>query len=338
MAIGCFGRAAVAFLMVGNLDSLFLFPLAFVALVLSKGHSVAKSALVPAVVRNEDKLVEANSRLSLVSVVASVVGGLPAAAMVALFNAQVSLVAATAVFVVAGLLTMKIPAAGRPAPDETAEERLELAAPSIVFAGTAMMILRGCVGFLTFQLAFLLKGAGQPAWFFGVVLAMSAVGGFVGVVLTPVMRRRLKEETILSGALVVPAIVALFAARDGGRIGSVAIAFFVALGAASGRISFDSLLHRDGPEHLRGRAFARFETRFQLAWVLGALIPVALLDVLTRRSGFFLLALVLGFAGLSYVGGLRARHQWGPHPHPRLEDGTPPPLPDPRENPPPPGH
>ena len=57
-------------------------------------------------------------------------------------------------------------------------------------------------------------------------------------------------------------------------------------------------------------------------------IPVALLDVLTRRSGFFLLALVLGFAGLSYVGGLRARHQWGgAHPHalpsaPTEPDGT----------------
>jgi hypothetical protein len=336
MAIGCFGRAGVAFLMVGNLDSLFLFPLAFVALVLSKGHAVAKSALVPAVVRNDNALVEANSRLSLVSVVASVVGGLPAAAAVAVFDAKVSLVVATGVFVFAGFLTLKIPAAGRPAPSETAEERLELAAPSIVFAGTAMMILRGCVGFLTFQLAFLLKGAGQPAWFFGVVLAMSAVGGFLGVVMTPVLRRRLREETILASALVVPAIVALFAARDGGRIGSVAIAFFVAIGAASGRIAFDSLLHRDGPEHLRGRAFARFETRFQLAWVLGALIPVALLDVLTRRSGFFLLALVLGFAGLSYVGGLRARHQWGPHPQPRLHEAEPdePPVADPRENPP----
>jgi hypothetical protein len=157
---------------------------------------------------------------------------------------------------------------------------------------------------------------------------------------------------------VVPAIVALFAARDGGRVGSIAIAFTIAVGAACGRIAFDSLLQRDGPEHLRGRAFARFETRFQLSWVAGALIPVALLDVLTRRSGFFLLALVLGFAGLSYVGGLRARHQWGgahPHAHPDAPtqpDGTvlppdvePParPAPPPRPtnatgDPPPPGY
>src|ERR1700675_159663 len=98
MAVGCFGRAAVCFLMVGNLHSLFLFPLAFVALVLSKGHAVAKSALVPAVVKDEHALVEANSRLSLVSVVASVVGGLPAAACVALFDARISLVFGTVVF------------------------------------------------------------------------------------------------------------------------------------------------------------------------------------------------------------------------------------------------
>jgi hypothetical protein len=238
---------------------------------------------------------------------------------------------ATAVFAVAGFLCTKIPAAGRPAGVETDEERQELATPSIVFSGTAMAVMRGCVGFLTFQLAFILKGSGQPAWFFGVVLVTSAVGGFLGVIVTPVFRRRLKEETILAGALIGPAVVALFAARDGGRVGSMAIAFAIAFGAATGRIAFDSLLQRDGPEHLRGRAFARFETRFQLAWCGGALIPVALLDVLTRRSGFFLLALVLGFAGLSYVGGLRARHLWGPHPHPAPE--LPPAAPEPEDPP-----
>ncbi|MGZ6969660.1 MAG: MFS transporter [Acidimicrobiia bacterium] len=331
MAIGCFARAGVCFFMVGNLDTLFLYPLAFIALVLSKGHTVAKSALLPAVVKDDHALVEANSRLSLVSVVASVVGGLPAAACVWLFSAQVSLGFATLVFIVAGVLCTRIPAAGRPAAMETPEERQELAAPSIVFSGTAMAVMRGCVGFITFQLAYLLKGTGEPTWFYGVVLAMSAAGGFLGVIMTPVLRRRLKEETILAGALVGPAVVALFAARDGGRVGSVAIAFAIAVGAASGRIAFDSLLQRDGPEHLRGRAFARFETRFQLAWCGGALIPVALLTVLTPRSGFFLLALVLGFAGLSYVGGLRARHLWGPPPH----ESEPPPATGNEHRPPP---
>ncbi len=307
LAVGCFGRALVCFLMIGQLDSILLFPLAFVALVLSKGHAVAKSSLVPTVVADDDGLVEANSRLSLIGVVASVAGGLPAAGLVAVFDARFSLFLASAVFGLAGFLSMRIQAAARPSAPETAEERAEMAIPSIVYAGSAMAILRGCVGFLTFLLAFLLKQRGEPAWVFGVVLAASAVGGFVGVMVTPRLRRVLREESILGAALLVPAVVALLAARDGGTLGAIGIGFTVAAGAAAGRIAFDSLVHRDGPEHLRGRAFARFETRFQLSWVAGALIPVALLGVLDRRRGFFVLALVLFFAGLSYVAGLRTR-------------------------------
>jgi hypothetical protein len=142
------------------------------------------------------------------------------------------------------------------------------------------------------------------------VLGASALGGFVGVMITPRVRRVLREESILAASLLVPAVIALLAARDGGTLGAVAIGFTVAAGAAAGRIAFDSLVHRDGPEHLRGRAFARFETRFQLCWVAGALVPVALLNVLNRRWGFFVLSLTLFFAGLSYVAGLRSRGEW----------------------------
>ncbi len=270
MAIGCFGRAAVCFLMVGNLDSLFLFPLAFVALVLSKGHAVAKSALLPAVVQDEHALVEANSRLSLVSVVASVVGGLPAAAMRRAVRRAGSRWSSPRSCLRARRRSC---ARGSPRPAgrprvETDEERQELAAPSIVFSGHrdgGHARLRRVP-----HVPARVHPEGQrPA---RVVLrrrardrARSAASS--GVIVTPVLRRRLKEETILAGALVVPAVVALFAARDGGRVGSMAIAFTIAVGAASGRIAFDSLLQRDGPEHLRGRAFARFETRFQLSWV-----------------------------------------------------------------------
>jgi predicted MFS family arabinose efflux permease len=311
MAVGCFGRAVVCFLMVGQLDSVLLFPQAFVALVLSKGHAVAKSSLVPSVVHGDSELVEANSRLSLIAIVASLAGGLPAAAVVAVFDARGSLLMATAVFAFAGFLAMRIPASPRPAPAETVEERAELSTPSIRYAGTAMAVMRGCVGFLTFLLAFLLKQKGSDPVVFGLVLVASAAGGLIGVIVTPRLRRVLREESILAGSLLLSALVALLAARDGGTLGAMGIGFTIAAAAAAGRIAFDSLVHRDGPEHLRGRAFARFETRFQLAWVAGALVPVLLLDVIDRRSGFFALALVLFFSGLSYVAGLRARHEWG---------------------------
>jgi MFS family permease len=321
MAFGCFARAIVCVLIAGNLHTLFLYPLAFLALVFAKGHQVAKSALVPAVVRGDQEFVAANSRLSLISIAASVVGGLPCAVLVKTVGGGAALALSAVVFVIAGLLCFRIPASGKPTPTETPEEREELAAPSIVFAGTAMAVLRGGVGFLAFFLAFQLKKAHEPAWFFGVVIVASLLGGLVGVLSIPVLRKRLREESILACSLLLPALAALFAARDGGRTAAVLTAFVVAIGAGAGRIAFDSLLQRDGPDRVRGRAFARFETRFQLAWVVGALIPVALLDVLDQRVGFFLLALVLGFAGLSYVAGLRARHEWGGTTRP-LEPGA----------------
>jgi hypothetical protein len=214
------------------------------------------------------------------------------------------------VFAVGGFLALRIPQAERVAPPETVEEQVELHAPSIVFSGTAMAVLRGGVGFLTFFLAFRLKQAGEPTWFYGAVLAASVIGGFLGVVLAPFARRRVREETMLAAALLGPALIALVSARDPNRFSVVLVACSIAVAAACARIAFDSLLQRDGPEHLRGRAFARFETRFQLVWVAGALIPVALLDVLTVRTGFFLLAVALAFAGLSYIGGLRSRGDW----------------------------
>ena len=67
--------------------------------------------------------------------------------------------------------------------------------------------------------------------------------------------------------------------------------FAVALGANVGRQSFDSVLQRDAPDAARGRAFARFETIFQLAWVVGALFAV----VFQPRLGVGLVALAVGF-------------------------------------------
>ena len=60
-------RAVLAILMIRDIDSLLLFPEAFAVLVLSKSYHVAKSAIVPTVVRSDDELVEANSKLSFLS-------------------------------------------------------------------------------------------------------------------------------------------------------------------------------------------------------------------------------------------------------------------------------
>lgn len=73
------GRLAAALMMASWIHSLLLFPAAFLSLVCSKTHAVAKAALVPGVVDHPDDLVRANSRLavggSVVTTLAAGIGG-----------------------------------------------------------------------------------------------------------------------------------------------------------------------------------------------------------------------------------------------------------------------
>lgn len=306
-------RGVLCLLMAANLDGLLLYPEAFGALMLSKGYSVAKSALVPSLVDDEQELVRANARLAFISGIAAAVGGLPAAAILTALDASWVLRFATLVYLGAALLATAIPKARTVAPGETAEERAELHARSILAAGTAMGLLRAVVGFATFFLAFELKEDGAPAWFYGALFVASGAGNFLGILLAPLVRRRIREEWILVGGLLAPALVALFSARSVGRPAFMVAAFAVATGAAAGRVAFDSLLQRDAPDSVRGRTFARYETRFQLVWVVGGVLAVALVPI-SARTGLFLTSLVLGFGGLSYLGTIRSPQTAPVHP------------------------
>ncbi len=297
------GRAVLCMLMAGHTKSLILYPLAFGALVLSKTQSVAKSALVPAVVDDPNEFVRANSRLAVIAVVGGTIVAPVAAGVLKTLGAPWVLRFGSIVFVLATLAAFNVPRAEKVAPKETSSEREALHARSIVIAGSAMALLRGVVGFFTFFAAFALKRAGEPAWMFGVVLIGSAAGNLVGVVVAPLLRKKFKEEWILGGVLLIPALPLVYAARSYGRWALIGAAASVAGSAACGRVSFDSLLQRDGHEAARGRAFARFETRFQLAWVAGGVLAV--LYPGGGRGGIFLVAVALLFAGLSYVGQTR---------------------------------
>ena len=71
-------RVTLSVLMAFNATSLLLFPLAFGAMVAQKTYAISKSALVPTVVRTEDELVEANSKLGLISGLVGAVAVIPA--------------------------------------------------------------------------------------------------------------------------------------------------------------------------------------------------------------------------------------------------------------------
>jgi hypothetical protein len=312
------GRAVLCLLMANAIDDLMLYPLAFATLVLSKGQSVAKSALVPAVTDDPDELVLANSRLSLVGIAGAIVAGPVAAAILKVAGPDWVLRMGAIVFLLGIATALAIPRAKTIGPQETEQDREVLHARSIVTAGTAMGLVRGVVGFTTFFAAFVLKKQGEPAWMYGMVLVGSAVGNGIGTVAAPLLRRKIKEEWILGGSLIVPALPLLFAARSYGRVSLVFAAGTIAAAAAAARLAFDALLQRDGADAARGRAFARFETRFQLVWVLGGLAAVLFFG--GGRAGIFLVAIALLFGGLWYVGSVR--RQAIPRPPPSDADAA----------------
>src|SRR5581483_4483416 len=247
----CGLRALVCLFMVQHVNDLFLFPAAFAILVLGKAYGIAKAALVPTVVNDESELVRANSRLSLVSGVVGLVAGLPAAGLVKFIGPEAALVCAALTAGTASALAMRLShAAVAPEPEDDVET-VELRGAGIVHAAEAMGLLRGMVGFLTFLLAFDLKGGGNdapvpvglaigravrhaarfadvgtghpptaPTWHFGVVLVASVAGGLLGALVAPRLRQFVSEERILIAVLVAVAVIAIGCAIEGGLLGS----------------------------------------------------------------------------------------------------------------------
>ena len=220
------------------------------------------------------------------------------------------------------LAALRIPPTQVAASPATAEESAELHGAGIRLAASAMGLVRGIVGFLTFLVLFDLRD--QPTLQIGAVLLMSGAGALLGSALAPAIRRTLPEERMLMLALSVCVAGALTASWVGGLAGSMLLAGIVAIVSTSGRLAFDSLVQRDAPDANRGRSFASFELRFQLVWVVGAVIPVLVRIPLT--VGFVAIAGVAGFALFSYAAGQRATNREPPSPRPTIppRSSTPP--------------
>lgn len=281
-------RVVVCLAMAREVDGLLLFPLAFVALVLSKTHAVTKSSLVPLVVASEHELVQANARLALGSVVVGTATAVPGVAVLQLAGAEWVLRTAAVVFAVAAVAGTRIRVAR---PDDPVRARAgaeEIAHSGIRLAAGAMGVLRAAVGFLTFLVAFALRRDEAPSWLFGVVLLASMAGTSVGAIVAPPARRRVREEHLLVAALALLGLGALVAVWTGGRPAAMVLAGVLGVAAAIGKLGFDALVQRDAPDAVQGRQFARFEAVFQLAWVVGALVPV--LVPIPTRAGYAVLA------------------------------------------------
>jgi Major Facilitator Superfamily len=269
-------RVVLSLLMARYIDALALFPLVFGSLVLQKTYTISKSAIVPSTVRSESELVEANSKLGLIAGLTGVVAVVPAAILLKVIGAPATLVYGAMLFVAAFVAATRLPSEVVAADAVDAEETRELHTGNIELAAVAMTVLRALVGFTFFHLAFWLRSQDQGTLWFAAVVGLSAVAAMVGNAVASSVRTHVREETMLSFSLLVCAAAGLGVALLGGPVGAVVLAGVLNLMASLGRLSFESIVQRDAPGANRGRAFAVFETRFQLAWALGAFVAVAI--------------------------------------------------------------
>ena len=329
-------RALLAFFMARHIDSLLLFPEAFAMLVLQKAYGVSRTALVPAVVPREEELIQANSKLALISSIGAVVGGTFGVILIAIFgNNAASTILAVFIFGVGAIVALALPQVQVAADPVDDTERLEVRGANIVLAATAIAIMRGISGFTTFLLAFHLRAGedgidlaepgapmgaavalaqgveesvvlgtpGPPQWHFGVAGLAAGLGVFLGAKYAPMIRDRVGEERIVFGALLATTITAFLGAWGGGITGIAMLAFGVAVSAATAKLGFDALVQRDAPRTNYGRQFAKFEGRFQLFWAFGAFLAVV--SRIPIQFGALLVAIAAALAAVSYELGRR---------------------------------
>jgi hypothetical protein len=174
----------------------------------------------------------------------------------------------------------------------------------VLLALVPMSALKALVGFLTFLFAFGLRREGAATWWFGLLLGSITAGALVGVLLVSRIRRLLSEQQILGASLWLVAAFAALGAIERARLLQTVVAFAVGVAGAIAKPSFDALVQQFVPESNQGRAFARFETRLQLVWVVGAFVPVVL--TLPIPAGDLVMAIFAAVTGLFYMSGRRS--------------------------------
>jgi MFS family permease len=335
------GQAVLCLLMATRIHSLLLFPLAFLVLVCQKLYVVTKGALVPEMAAltapdgegEEAGYATLNARLTLLGTIAGFVASLPAVILYKVAGSPGVLVFGSLVFVAATVAGARLPVlAGRRAAkswtDESARAReygqpgealarqqdlmslQPMANPEVMLGLSAMCIVRGLTGFMTFMLAFGLRRMhGVGLYWYGLMLAGTGAGAIVGLVLVGRLRHRFSEQQLLLSTLWLIAATAAGCAVWGTLFAQVVLAFMVGLCGAVAQPSFDAMTQRYIPLSAQGRAFARFGMRQQLVWVVGSLIPLVV--AFSLPQGDATMAVLAALGGVSYISGRRAAHAPG---------------------------
>jgi len=289
-------RAFLAWSMVGAVAnaSLWLYPAVFGVLACSRAYGVTRAAGIPRLLPPAVPLVRANSWMNMAGLLSSAVAAGLGAAITHVAGPEWTLRGATLIFILGAVLAVRLPKRVDSAADERPAAMSETGAvarirptehqaayigPAVELGLQANMAFRGLSGFLTLFLAFLLRkepiGGLADTAAIGLVLGAVGVGSVIGTAVGALMKQKAPE--VMQVLLMVAQTVVLLGTTVAWGLATVLIAGVV-IGVAQtlGKLGLDAMIQRDVDEDVRSSAFARSETRLQLAWVIGGGLGTAL--------------------------------------------------------------
>lgn len=269
-------RAGVAVVMMLFVTSVFLFPLAFLLLVLSRFHGISRASVLPIVLDRREDLVTANAHIARLGVLGGVVVTPLGGVAVWLEAPWLALALAAAVYVWSAVSANGLPVLERTqvVPAGATQEAARGLPRPVRLARFATAAVRFLNGFLLLLVAFAFRDANAAIVDFGFLLGAGGLGYLLAAMVTPLLERRVTEEPMVVAGLAVEAGAAFIAAQAFGLPAAAALAAAAGLAWGTAKFGFDGLLQATVPIEGRGRAFTISETIFQIAWVIGALIPV----------------------------------------------------------------
>ncbi len=271
-------RGVACIALSATLLQLGFYPAALCVLILSKASGVVKQTLVQTLVDDPEELVATNARLARFATITAAIGVGLGSAVFAVAGPEWSLRGAAVLLALAGFAVTRVRPRSHLAEvaDEVAYAETHL--PVVVVSSVGMLAVRAAVGFCIFTLAFTLRRSSEPAYMYALAGALYGVGAFAGHTAAAVLRRWMREERLISLAIALPMVVSAVGVLGASVRLLLVISMLVGLSTTLARNAFDGLLQRRAPEALLGRAGARYETRFQLAWVFGGVMatPISL--------------------------------------------------------------
>ncbi len=141
------------------------------------------------------------------------------------------------------------------------------------------------------QQAYGLSGGGYGLW-----LSAIAIGALIGPVLVPLLER-LAPSRVISGAYIVRGLgdIGLGLLRSGPG-GGVLLAVY-GINTSSGMVAFQTMVQRDVPAPVRGRAFAALDVVWQTGRLFSIAVGAALVTAIGIRSLFLVGGALLVLAG-----------------------------------------